>query len=168
MNLTLTENGFRRNLPLVLLVIAAVALGSAYIAEFVYDLKPCTLCLYQRIPFAVIGILGVAAYLFNNDKTIILVTFAAGLVLLASSGLALYHVGVEQNWWASATLCGTNAPDYILTMNQFHALLKQKPVIACDDVAWKIFGISMAAYNAGLSLFLGLGVLWIANRMRCF
>ena len=97
-----------------------------------------------------------------------LVTFTAGVVLLASSGLALYHVGVEQNWWASAISCGTNTPDNILTMSQFHALLKQKSEVSCDDVVWKFFGISMATYNAGLSLLLGLGALRIANRMRYF
>lgn len=38
------------------------ALAMAFTAEYVFDLKPCILCIYQRIPFAVAFLLGLVIY----------------------------------------------------------------------------------------------------------
>ena len=159
---------FRRSIPPGLMLIAACALGTAYAAELVFQLKPCDLCVYQRIPYIIVGALGVATYLFNNNRFIMLAIGTAGMVLLAGSGLAMYHVGVEQHWWISAASCGTGQLNQVLTMSEFQALLQQKPVIACDGIAWSLFGVSMASYNAAISLFFGLTGLWCANKMRYF
>ena len=45
---------------LILLAILAAsmgALGMAYVAEVVFGLEPCILCLYQRVPYAITGVL---------------------------------------------------------------------------------------------------------------
>ena len=161
----LTEPIWHRYLPIVLLTIAVTALGSAYTAEFLYSLEPCVLCIYQRIPFAVIGVLGVLAYLFKDRMARVVLTALAGIVLFIGAGIASYHVGVEQHWWASVASCG-GAPDQALSIKQFQALLQQKPEKACGEVDWTMFGISMATYNAVFSGVLGLGGLWAAIRMR--
>ena len=166
MNNTLTQSTWHRYVPFVLLVIAATALGSAFTAEFVYNLEPCVLCMYQRIPFAILGILGLLAYLFEGRGAMAVLTALAGVVLLIGAGLASYHVGVEQHWWASVASCGDSAPIHALSMNEFQVLLQQKPGKACGEVDWTIFGISMASYNAVFSSVLGLGGLWAAIRMR--
>lgn len=155
-----------RYVPVALLSIAAVALGSAYTAEFAYGLEPCALCLYQRIPFAAAGVLGGLAYLFDGRASLAVLTAIAGGALLAGAGVAFYHVGVEQYWWASAAACGGGAPDQTLSMNRFQALLQQKPEKACDEADWTLFGVSMAAYNAAASTVLGLGALWAAMKIR--
>ena len=165
MNDTLAQPIWHRYVPVALLLIAVTALGSAYTAEFAYSLEPCVLCIYQRIPFAVIGFLGVLAYLFKSRRTIMVLTALAGIVLLIGAGLAFYHVGVEKHWWASVTSCG-GGPDQALSMKQFQALLQQEPEKACDEVDWALFGISMATYNAAFSGVLGLGGLWAAITMR--
>ena len=161
----LTEPIWHRYLPIVLLMIAVTALGSAYTAEFLYSLEPCVLCIYQRIPFAVIGVLGVLAYLFKDRMARVVLTALAGIVLFIGAGIASYHVGVEQHWWASVASCG-GAPDQALSIKQFQALLQQKPEKACGEVDWTMFGISMATYNVAFSGVLGLGGLWAAIRMR--
>ena len=161
----LTEPIWHRYLPIVLLMIAVTALGSAYTAEFLYSLEPCVLCIYQRIPFAVIGVLGVLAYLFKDRMARVVLTALAGIVLFIGAGIASYHVGVEQHWWASVASCG-GSPDQALSIKQFQALLQQKPEKACGEVDWTMFGISMATYNVAFSGVLGLGGLWAAIRMR--
>ena len=165
MSARLTEPIWHRYVPIVLLLIAFTALGSAYTAELAYSLEPCVLCIYQRIPFAVIGVLGVLAYLLEGRMAMVVLTALAGIVLLIGAGLASYHVGVEQHWWASVASCG-GAPDQALSMKQFQALLQQEPEKACGEVDWTMFGISMATYNAVFSGVLGLGGLWAAIRMR--
>ena len=161
----LTGPIWHRYLPIVLLMIAVTALGSAYTAEFLYSLEPCVLCIYQRIPFAVIGVLGVLAYLFKDRMARVVLTALAGIVLFIGAGIASYHVGVEQHWWASVASCG-GAPDQALSIKQFQALLQQEPEKACGEVDWTMFGISMATYNVAFSGVLGLGGLWVAIRMR--
>ena len=71
MSARLTEPIWHRYVPIVLLLIAFTALGSAYTAEFAYSLEPCVLCIYQRIPFAVIGVLGVLAYLLEGRMAMV-------------------------------------------------------------------------------------------------
>ena len=166
MNIRLTEPTLNRYLPIILLGIAVTALGSAFTAEFLYSLEPCVLCNYQRVPFAILGVLGLLAFLFEGRVAMTAITALAGVVLLIGAGLASYHVGVEQHWWASVASCGDSGPDHALSMNEFQALLQQKPEKACGEVDWTVFGISMASYNAVLSGVLGLGGLWAANRMR--
>ena len=165
MRTRLTEPIWHRYIPIVLLLIAFTALGSAYTAEFAYSLEPCVLCIYQRIPFAVIGVLGVLAYLLKGRMAMVVLTAMAGIVLLIGAGLASYHVGVEQHWWASVASC-SGASDQALSMKEFQALLQQEPEKACDEVDWTMFGISMATYNVAFSGVLGLGGLWAAIRMR--
>ena len=41
------------------------------------------------------------------------------------------------------------------------AVLEKAPVVRCDEVAWSLFGISMAGWNAILSA--GLSALWLAS-----
>ena len=166
MSWIIKENALRRGVPLSLMLIAAVALGSAYVAALIYELKPCTLCLYQRIPFVLLGIMGILAYIFTDKLPIKLVTYIAGLVLLASSGLAFYHVGVEQHWWVSATSCAGGDQGRVLTMSEFQSLIKQKQIVACDDTVWNLFGFSMATYNAAASLIIGLVGFWTGNRIK--
>ena len=156
----------RRGIPVFLLITSVAALGSAYIAEYLYGLKPCTLCLYQRIPFAIIGVLGVMAFLFEDYVSLAFVTGMAGLVFLSGAGLAIYHLGVEQHWWISAASCNGAAPDQILSMNQFQALLQQKPEATCQETNWTLFGISMATYNAVYSGVCGLASIFITKWLR--
>jgi disulfide bond formation protein DsbB len=166
MNAKLTQPIWHRYVPVALLLIAVTALGSAYTAEFAYSLEPCVLCMYQRIPFAVLGVLGLLAYLFEGRVTMAVVTALGGIVLLIGAGIASYHVGVEQHWWASVASCGDGASNQALSMNEFHTLLRQKPEKACDELDWTLFGISMATYNVAFSSVLGLGGLWVAIKMR--
>ena len=47
--------------PFGIFAVSATALANAYIAEYGFGLEPCILCLYQRVPYAVAGVLGLAA-----------------------------------------------------------------------------------------------------------
>ena len=87
----------------------------------------------------------------------------SGIVFLVGAGIAFYHVGVEQHWWASAASCGNNGGDVPKTIDELRQLLMQaKPAKACDEVDWTLFGLSMATYNVPFSL----GSLWGAKLIR--
>ncbi len=152
--------------PFGIFAVSVAALANAYIAQYGLGLEPCILCLYQRVSYAVAGVLGLAA-LFVPGQKARLVT-AAGVVFLVGAGIAFYHVGVEQHWWASAVACGASGGGREpATVEELRQLLEgAKPAKACDEVDWTLFGLSMATYNVGLSLALAFGSFLGAGGIR--
>lgn len=130
--------------PLLLLLASVIALGSAFVAQYGFDLQPCVLCLYQRWPYGVAIVLALAALALPKYRGWLLALI--GLTLLVDAGIAGYHVGVEQHWWAGTDAC--TGPDIkAKTLDQLRAQIMATPVTRCDEVAWSLFGISMAGYN---------------------
>jgi len=165
-----TDLNWPRLVPLAILIASLGALGSAYTAQFVYDLEPCILCLYQRIPYAaaaVLGLLGLMTPHHRKDGALLLLMMAAAGAFLIGGGLAFYHVGVEQHWWVSVAACGSAGgpePDSVEQLRQM--LLTAKPVKACDEIEWALFGLSMATYNVAVSFALAAGSFWGVSKIR--
>ena len=151
--------------PFGIFAASAAALANAYTAEYVFGLEPCILCLYQRIPYAIAGVVGAAALFMPSLRAPVVAV--AGVVFLSGAVLAFYHVGVEQHWWVSAAACAGGGGDGPATVDDLRQLLMQaKPVKACDQVDWTLFGLSMATYNVALSLALATASLWAADQLR--
>jgi len=91
--------------------------------------------------------------------------FAAisGLVFLAGAGVAAFHVGVEQHWWEGLSTCGGVHNDPSMSIEELKAKLFATPLVRCDDVAWSLFGISMAGYNLIASVILAVASAWAAQ-----
>lgn len=144
------------------LVATAITIGS------IYNLTPCQFCLWQRYPhFIVIALAsvgGVAMALAKSPKhrqgITYLLLLAIGAMLVAS-GLGFWHVAIEMGWVIWRGECAS-LPD--LTGNAdaaLDALLDTKPT-RCDTPQWHLFGISMAGWNAGISLATALITIAIA------
>jgi len=147
---------FNRLIPAFIFLVTVGALSLALTAQHVYRLEPCILCLYQRIPFIVTGLLAVLALRLKASSVLIpLIIIICGLVYLVGAGIAVYHVGVEQRWWLSG--CSGTLSDTV-SLQDLRSSLMQKPEKSCDDVDWTLFGISMATYNV-----IGSGVLGMAS-----
>jgi len=82
-----------------------------------------------------------------------------GGAALATAGVGLYHTGVERGWWEGPTTC-TSGPIGNLTPEQLMEQIMTAPLVRCDEVPWELFSLSMASWNAIVSL--GLAVLWFA------
>ncbi len=145
--------------PLALLVASVALLLAALGFQYLGNLDPCVLCIYQRWPYLVAaGSCGVALVAKSWTRPVL---FACGAVFLVGVGLAGFHVGVEQGWWAGTAACGSTGG--ATTVEELRAQIMSAPVTRCDEVAWSLFGISMAGYNflisaglAGASVFAGL------------
>lgn len=153
----------KRSFPLFFAVVSAAALMAAYIAQYGFGLEPCHLCLIQRIPFAVVIALSVAALWRPAWAWRIL--YAIALAFFIGAAVAVYHVGVEQHWWQSAVGCAGGLPTH-MTPQELLSSLHHKPVKPCDQVDWALFGISMAGWNIVFSSFLGLAATSAAGRLR--
>ena len=145
----------RRLLPLLVLLACLGALAAALIAQYVFGLLPCVLCLYQRVPFAVAAVLAaVALFPALPARLPAALIGLAAVAFAVNVGIAAFHVGVEQHWWPGLAAC-TGGSGAAQTVEDLKALLAHAvPPPACDNIPWALFGVSMAGYNVLWSLAL--------------
>ncbi|SIT14998.1 disulfide bond formation protein B [Insolitispirillum peregrinum] len=155
-----------RPLFMAIALSCAMALTAALIGEKVYGLRPCLLCLYERVPYVVAGM--VSLLLIAAPTSARLRWLGIGLVLLAflaNLGLGVFHVGVESHWWASPA-CTAETSAAPTSLADMQAALTQPPPPPCDEVQWRLFGISLAGYNTLYNLVLFVCTLVALRRLR--
>tara|TARA_B110000438_G_scaffold222357_1_gene215770 strand:- start:41 stop:541 length:501 start_codon:yes stop_codon:yes gene_type:complete len=131
---------------------AFAALGTAWASQYGFDLFPCELCLYQRLPY--IGILALSSASltpFVDSEPRRLAMGVIALLFLTTAAVAGYHIGVEQGWWDSSCAPTGNQS---FSIDDIQSALQKPGMPACNDVPFTLFGLSMAAYNmiAGMAL----------------
>ena len=129
----------------------ALLLG-ALAFQYIGGLAPCKLCIWQRWPHGLAILAGHLALRLTAAAWL-----GAGLMLVGA-GIGVYHAGVEQSWWDGPNTC-TSGP---ITGQSAEDLLNQimnAPIVRCDEIAWSMAGISMAGWNAILSL--ALVFIWV-------
>lgn len=144
---------------LLILLVAFATIAGAWIFEYAGYL-PCELCLKQRWAYYVgVPLALVVTIIAPRNPGLA----RAGLALLAlvwigSLIFGIYHSGVEWKWWPGPVTCTAQAgfsgglPDL------------SKPAVLCDTPAIRILGLSLAGWNAVISL--GLALLAIAGLRR--
>jgi disulfide bond formation protein DsbB len=143
---------------------ALLALLVALASQYWGGLAPCELCLDQRWALVAAGILAVPGiFLETKPKAARIFLLLAGAAALVGAGIAVFHVGVEQHWWQGTSSCTTQIKAG-MSAAEFEAAILAAPVVRCDDIAWSLFGISMAGYNILYSGALGAFSLWQARR----
>ena len=130
---------------------SVVAIASALIAEYYFDLQPCAMCLKQREPYYVIIAGFILVMILKwQDK----IWFYVGVQIVSIYGLfySLWHVGIENKILAGPSSCsgGLNISTNTSSLKE---QIISKAVINCEEVAWSIFGLSAATMNS-LLLFL--------------
>ena len=131
---------------LLALLIPAGLLGGALFSQYVGGLYPCEMCYWQRWPHGAAILLALGAILSRADparsRTM---TFLAAAAIAVSGAIGVFHAGVELGWWEGITQCtatGARSLQDILST----------PLVRCDQVQWAFLGISMAGWNAIISL----------------
>jgi disulfide bond formation protein DsbB len=128
-------------------------LGGALASQYWGGLAPCELCLVQRWPWGAAIVISFVATMAGSRPALPWVALLLATVFLASIGLALYHFGVEQHWFAGPTAC-SGAATAADTLEALKAqILRQHPV-RCDEPAWSPWGVSLAGWNLLASVVL--------------
>jgi len=154
----------RPHWPLVALLISGALLAGAHAFESFGGLRPCVLCLEQRERHW--WIVGASAVLFLGGlffgkRVGWYYTAAAailGVLFLVSLKSAGYHVGVEQHIWTAQ--CDTMGDIHHIRPMTFGNEPLNLP--RCDAPQWSLFGLTMAAYNAIISLAAALASFAVA------
>ena len=148
----------------VLLASAAV-LGAALLSQYWGGLRPCELCLLQRWPWAAAITVALVALFAGGRGALPWLGLVLAAVFVAGIGLAFYHVGVEQHWFAGPSACTANA-GRATTLEELKRQLSATAPVLCDKVQWSLFGVSLAGWNLLASLAMAVICGVVAARGR--
>jgi disulfide bond formation protein DsbB len=144
------------NIYKISLLASSLMLLSAFYLEYFEDALPCELCITQRwfhgliITYSLISIFILEKFI--NVKIFILIVLS--FTWLASAIAGLYHFGIEMNFWLGPDDCSSNI-DFSKDLLTY--LLNKSP-IKCDEIMFKILGLSLAGWNALLSFLMSLAI----------
>jgi disulfide bond formation protein DsbB len=144
--------------------VPAALLAGAFGSEIWGGLFPCEMCWWQRYAhFAALafGLLSLALRTFP-DRGRAMVWLAA-LAILTSGGIGAYHAGVEAGIFEGFTQCTSSASAGLSSEELLKAIMAAS-MVRCDDIQFAFLGISMAGWNAILSILAALSVLWLSLR----
>ncbi len=140
-------------------IVFAASLGSlifAFTLQYGFDVHPCVLCLWQRVPFGLTAALAVTALIwrpYRNHARILLRICA--VLFLINAGLAVFHTGVERHWWEGTSGCHIT-PVHAQSIEDLRTEILNTVVGHCDQISWTFLGLSMANWNIPFSLILSV------------
>tara|TARA_Y100000992_G_C21201031_1_gene460452 strand:- start:44 stop:526 length:483 start_codon:yes stop_codon:yes gene_type:complete len=136
-----------------ILIISVVALVSAFFIEYILGHQPCNLCVLERIPYLLSIIIIVLNYKFIHlEKNFMLILT---LIFLVATTLSLYHLGIEQGFIKESFVCDLQNGSNLLSKEDILKQLQQQNV-SCQNVTFRIFGLSLTSYNFLISLVISI------------
>jgi len=146
--------------PIVALLAPLLLYGGALVSQYGFGLHPCEMCYWQRWPHqAAILLAALALLLRRNPPAMRTLTLLAALAIAISGMIGIFHAGVEYGFWEGLTTCSTTQSGPV-TLDSIMAA----PLIRCDVPQWTLFGISLAGFNAIVSLAAAALVLTLLRR----
>ena len=139
-----------------ILLLSIFSLFSAYYIQYILDFEPCNLCLYQRFPYFLSIIVITIGMVLKKFEKIVFILLS--VIFLSATILSFYHFGIEQGFFEESFVCELNNEHNTLSKDELLKILKEKTV-NCKDVAFRVFGLSLASINTIVSLFLSIIVI---------
>ena len=145
---------------LLALLLPLALLGGALGSQYIGGLHPCEMCYWQRWPHGAAILLAALAFTApaSSPRSRTLTLLAAAAIAI-SGAIGVYHAGVEAGIFEGFTTCtathGMSLQDII-----------NAPLVRCDQVQWSLFGISMAGWNAILSLTVAALIVILLQKER--
>jgi len=141
---------------IIIITLSFFSLVAALYVEYILGFKPCILCIYQRIPYAIAILISLSAFFIGNRNILLIIL---GLNFLAGILLSGYHVSIEK---------GIIEPLFSCTGENIEALEKDEILKSlnniqpdCKDVDFSIFGVSLATLNFIISFVLTIVIVYI-------
>lgn len=134
-----------RTASLLLAIAAALILAAVFAFQYLGGAAPCPLCIWQRYPYGILIGLGVIGWFWQPRAMLVL----GVVVLVVGAGLAGYHYGIEEGWFALPAGCVAGGE--ATSIEELRQMLREAPP-ACDQVRFTVFGLSLAAWNFLASL----------------
>ena len=141
----------KKNIYLITFIISLLSIFGAIYIEYVLGVKPCVLCLYQRVPYLISIFICFLGY-YNNKNLILL--YLLLLTFFTSIILSGYHLGIENDIFKEFSGCSNENINIIDKEELLNSLNFSQ--LNCKDVSFKLFGLSLAAINLMVSVFISV------------
>ena len=142
-------------------------LGFGYFLEYAEGLAPCPLCILQRVAFAVLAVVFIAAAIHRPRSRGGARTYGvvAGLFAAAGAGIAGWHIHLQSLPPGEAPECGPGL-DYMLSTFPIGETIKMIFTGSgeCAEVSWSFLSLSIPSW--ALIWFVALGLVSLANNFR--
>lgn len=150
---------------LIALLLPLALLGGALFSQYVGGLHPCEMCYWQRYPHGAAILLALLAFTApaNSSRSHNLV-LAAAFAIAVSGIIGVYHAGVEAKIFEGMTTCTASGRG--LSAEDLLKQISRAPIVRCDEVQFRFLGISMAGWNAILSLGGAATILFLSLKSR--
>ena len=144
---------------LINLVASFLILTAVYILQYFFNMAPCDMCIKERYPYYIIGILAVVNIFIDSNQ--ILKNLIIKILFIATSCVgfiySIYHVGIERKFWIGSSECSSQ--NTALDIETLSAQLMNTPIIRCDEATLLFNLISIAELNVvAMALLLILNV----------
>src|SRR6202035_477637 len=121
------------------------------------DIQPCPLCLEQRYAYYALiplsALVAIGAMRGSPRGVLLLGLVLLALAALANAALGTYHAGVEWGFWKGPTDC-TGPVGNLGSAGSLLERLDSVKVVMCAEIQWSSLSISLAAFNALISLLM--------------
>jgi disulfide bond formation protein DsbB len=141
--------------------LSATLLLGAFAFQYLGGLPPCEMCIWQRWPHGaaiLLGIGGAGLALLGAvpAKAARALAWLAVAALVVTGAIGIFHAGVEWKLWQGPAHCTGGL--YVPGRDDFSTI----QVVRCDEALWRFLGISLAGYNAILSLAVAsIAAVWL-------
>jgi disulfide bond formation protein DsbB len=150
---------------LIALLLPLALLGGALGSQYLGGLVPCEMCYWQRWPHGAAILVAALAFTApaasERSRTL---TMLAALAIAVSGAIGVYHAGVELGIFEGLTTCAATAGG--ASNADLLDQIMNTPLVRCDQVQFAFLGISMAGWNAILSLGGAAVIVWLALKGR--
>ena len=143
----------RKNTEYLLVIISFCILVSTLLVEYILNFPPCNLCIYQRIPYLLIIILGIGLIYFKKNKEFLFVFI---ILQIVNFFIAFFHSLVERGIINYEMNCTSTGSD-IQTIEELRSFLDNVPIAKCNEILFSIMGLSLANFNLLVSVLL---IIW--------
>ncbi|MEL6208257.1 MAG: disulfide bond formation protein B [Pseudomonadota bacterium] len=151
--------------PRLVTLAGAGSLGlllGAWFFEFVVGLAPCAMCYWQRWPHIAAVVIAVLCMAPLPRGPAIALGLGGAVAAATSSGIGVYHSGVERGWWLGPASCTSRGQDLgTLSGESLLDPLAASAVVMCDEIPWTLAGLSMANWNVVASAV--IAAIWLVS-----
>ncbi len=144
-------NYIMRYWGIIIFFLCVVTISSALIAEYIFHILPCQMCLNQRYPYYFIISIFIVCYFIKKASSIWLYILTE-LAVIYGLFYSVWHVGIEQNLLTGPSSCSRKL-EVVNSVSDLKEQILNQTIINCNEISWSIFGLSAATLNS-LLLFL--------------
>ena len=114
----------------------------SFFLEYVVNLLPCKLCLYQRYLWMSLLFLCTLNILLNGNKKYIeiLILFTLGIIL----SLSFYHSGIELNLFKNIISCSSDNNNAVNSIEELDYIIRNTQNINCAFPKFRILNLSLS------------------------